>query len=258
MVSARCCWEKTKRRQGVRGVERVEVFIYCTQRTAHFSSFTARPGERRDGSAVGKALPAQLRGHRGIGGDTAALPWARDRPHHPSQPNWCPPCWGGGAGTRLQESGGSPGAPPALRPLPTPQDTWGQRLLQLLRLLLVGDDQGVEVPAAAHLELDIVLVLLDLDGCGIKEEVSRTAASPPQRLPSCQAHRIPALPAPPALKKKTPKEPTQTKLLFFYATRTGAVTNSYCPSGAARQLSGSQQLYFEAVLLRSSSFHHAT
>ena len=42
--------------------------------------------------------------------------------------------------------------------------TWGQGLLQLLGLLLVCDDQGVQVPAAAHLELDIVLVLLDLYG----------------------------------------------------------------------------------------------
>lgn len=42
--------------------------------------------------------------------------------------------------------------------------TWGQGLLELLSLLLVCDDQGVQVPAAAHLELDIVLVLLDLYG----------------------------------------------------------------------------------------------
>ena len=41
--------------------------------------------------------------------------------------------------------------------------TWWQGLFELLCLLLVGDDQGVQVPAAAHLEFDIVLVLLDLD-----------------------------------------------------------------------------------------------
>lgn len=40
--------------------------------------------------------------------------------------------------------------------------TWGQGLFELLSLLLVCDDQGVQVPAAAHLELNIVLVLLDL------------------------------------------------------------------------------------------------
>lgn len=57
--------------------------------------------------------------------------------------------------------------------------TWGQGLLQLLGLLLVGDDQRVEVAAAAHLELHIVLVLLDLDGCGIGERVSGTAPPPP-------------------------------------------------------------------------------
>lgn len=45
--------------------------------------------------------------------------------------------------------------------------TWGQGLLQLLGLLLVCDDEGVQVPAATHLELDIILVLLDLYGCGI-------------------------------------------------------------------------------------------
>lgn len=43
--------------------------------------------------------------------------------------------------------------------------TWRQGLLELLGLLLVCDDQGVQVPAAAHLELYIVLVLLDLYGC---------------------------------------------------------------------------------------------
>lgn len=45
--------------------------------------------------------------------------------------------------------------------------TWGQGLFELLSLLLVCDDQGVQVPAAAHLELNIVLVLLDLYGLGI-------------------------------------------------------------------------------------------
>lgn len=60
-----------------------------------------------------------------------------------------------------------------------PRGTWGQGLLQLLGLLLVGDDQRVEVAAAAHLELHIVLVLLDLDGCGIGERVSGTAPPPP-------------------------------------------------------------------------------
>ena len=41
----------------------------------------------------------------------------------------------------------------------------------LLSLLLVCDDQGVQVPAAAHLELNIVLVLLDLYGW--REETSQ-------------------------------------------------------------------------------------
>ena len=49
--------------------------------------------------------------------------------------------------------------------------TWGQGLLELLSLLLVCDDQGVQVPAAAHLELNIVLVLLDLYGW--REETSQ-------------------------------------------------------------------------------------
>lgn len=48
--------------------------------------------------------------------------------------------------------------------------TWGQGLLQLLGLLLVRDDEGVQVPAATHLELDIFLVLLDLYGCGTTDE----------------------------------------------------------------------------------------
>ena len=40
-----------------------------------------------------------------------------------------------------------------------------QRLLELVRLLQILDAQGVEVLAAADLELDDVLRLLDLDGC---------------------------------------------------------------------------------------------
>lgn len=40
-----------------------------------------------------------------------------------------------------------------------------QRLLQFLSLLLVCDDQCVQVSAAADLELDIVLVLLDFYSC---------------------------------------------------------------------------------------------
>lgn len=42
--------------------------------------------------------------------------------------------------------------------------TWRKGLLELLCLLLVCDDQCVQVPAAAHLEFHIVLVLLDFDG----------------------------------------------------------------------------------------------
>lgn len=41
--------------------------------------------------------------------------------------------------------------------------TWWQRLFELLCLLLVSDDECVQVPAAAHLKLHIVLVLLDLN-----------------------------------------------------------------------------------------------
>lgn len=40
-----------------------------------------------------------------------------------------------------------------------------QRLLQFLSLLLVCDDQCVQVSAAADLELDVVLVLLDFYSC---------------------------------------------------------------------------------------------
>lgn len=56
-----------------------------------------------------------------------------------------------------------PANPICGRQMTTP--TWRQGLLELLGLLLVCDDQGVQVPAAAHLELYIVLVLLDLYGC---------------------------------------------------------------------------------------------
>lgn len=45
--------------------------------------------------------------------------------------------------------------------------TGGQRLLELLGLLLVGNDQGVEVARAAHLELGVLGVLLDLDRLGV-------------------------------------------------------------------------------------------
>ena len=67
--------------------------------------------------------------------------------------------------------------------------TWGQGLFQLLCLLLVCDDEGVQVPAATHLELDIVLVLLDLYGCGIinkKQSIHSTlwfAVSVPKQNP---------------------------------------------------------------------------
>ena len=44
----------------------------------------------------------------------------------------------------------------------------GQRLLELVRLLQVLDAKSVQVLAAADLELDDVLRLLDLDGCGHK------------------------------------------------------------------------------------------
>lgn len=44
---------------------------------------------------------------------------------------------------------------------------WGQRLLQLLGLLLVGDDQCVQEARASDLELGVVGVLLDLDGVGV-------------------------------------------------------------------------------------------
>lgn len=44
---------------------------------------------------------------------------------------------------------------------------WGQRLLQFLGLLLVGDDQRVQEPGATDLELGVVGVLLYLDGVGV-------------------------------------------------------------------------------------------
>jgi hypothetical protein len=43
----------------------------------------------------------------------------------------------------------------------------GKRLLQLLRLLSVLNNQGVQEPTTTDLKLDIVLVLLDLDRLGI-------------------------------------------------------------------------------------------
>lgn len=46
-------------------------------------------------------------------------------------------------------------------------EAWRQRLLQLLRLLLVLDDEGVEESGASDLELGAVCVLLDLNTLGI-------------------------------------------------------------------------------------------
>ena len=43
--------------------------------------------------------------------------------------------------------------------------TWGQRLFEFLCLLNILDDEGVQVATTAHLELHIVLVLLDLYRC---------------------------------------------------------------------------------------------
>ena len=45
--------------------------------------------------------------------------------------------------------------------------TWGQGLLQLLCLLFVCDDQGVQVSAASNFELHIILIFLDLDRFGV-------------------------------------------------------------------------------------------
>ena len=46
-------------------------------------------------------------------------------------------------------------------------ETWRQRLLQLVCLLLVVDHQSVEEPGAPNLELNVVGVLLDLDAAGV-------------------------------------------------------------------------------------------
>lgn len=85
------------------------------------------------------------------------------------------------------------------RGLPNPnptrdsQDTWGQGLLQLLSLLLVGDDQGVEVPAAAYLKLHIVLVLLDLDSCGVEGTAGTPQCQPWETKPTaCPVQKPPA------------------------------------------------------------------
>ena len=40
--------------------------------------------------------------------------------------------------------------------------SWGKGLLELVRLLRIGDDKGVQVAAAANLELDVLLSLHDL------------------------------------------------------------------------------------------------
>ena len=45
--------------------------------------------------------------------------------------------------------------------------TWGQGLLQLLGLLLVGDLQGVQEARTTDLELNVIGVLLYLDALGI-------------------------------------------------------------------------------------------
>ena len=44
---------------------------------------------------------------------------------------------------------------------------WGQRLLQLLDLLLVGDLQSVQEAGTTDLELHVVSILLYLDALGI-------------------------------------------------------------------------------------------
>ena len=46
-------------------------------------------------------------------------------------------------------------------------EAWGKRLLQLLCLLLVFDDQFVQESGATHLELVVVGILLDLDTFGV-------------------------------------------------------------------------------------------
>jgi len=112
-----------------------------------------------------------------------------------------------------------------------PSGTWGQGLLQLLGLLLVGDDQGVQVPAAAHLELHIVLVLLDLDRCGTKGQLRGDPTPPPP----------------------TPQRTTAAK------ENPNSVIFSTLPSLTAvvPQAPRSQQLRVEAVWLRSSSLRPA-
>ena len=47
-----------------------------------------------------------------------------------------------------------------------PQHTRGEGLLELVGLLLVVEDEGVEVAAATNLELDLAGRLLNLDRCG--------------------------------------------------------------------------------------------
>jgi len=46
-------------------------------------------------------------------------------------------------------------------------ETWGQRLLQLLGLFLVSDNEGVQVSGAAHFELGVFCVFLDLHRLGV-------------------------------------------------------------------------------------------
>ena len=55
-------------------------------------------------------------------------------------------------------------------------EAWGKRLLQLLCLLLVFDDQCLQESGATHLELGVVGILFDLDTysilpSGFQEEV---------------------------------------------------------------------------------------
>lgn len=52
--------------------------------------------------------------------------------------------------------------------------TWGQGLLQLLCLLFVCDDQGVQVSAASNFELHIILIFLDLDSYQRSEVVIKS------------------------------------------------------------------------------------
>ena len=46
-------------------------------------------------------------------------------------------------------------------------ETWWQRLLQLVSLFLVLNDQSVQESGASNLKLDVVWVLLDLDALGV-------------------------------------------------------------------------------------------